>query len=825
MDFEIFKRDYAQARTFINPDAIPDKLKQHPFWNVWKYEYDAERPKPLKTPYNVNANPRKRGSSTDTTTFDIFNKATAVYEGDTFYSGLGVGIFGNLCGIDIDNCLDKSGMPSELAQDFINTMKSYTEISPSGKGIRIFAFINDTFDKERYEAKYKKKNDAIGLEIYIGDTTGRYLTVTGNIGDADEPTDIADRTAEVMQMLDKYMKKEKNNNSPTAEQKQLAIIPTVERVGSRTVSGYYPENFLKTVADVLEHAMNAKNSDKFNRLFKGDISGYESHSQADQAFCNLLAFYSGCDENLMDATFRESGLIRKKWDEKHKGNQTYGEMTIETAIASCTKVYNPQQYADAHNSSKTNNADLPDWVVKTKHGFKVHTARLAKQIQDNSKYFFVRDGDMEFIRCFWYDENKGIYRFTNISDIESKIKRTIGNFDESLLKTPDIREISSLITIPDCCLSESAVNADEKLICFRNGVLNWETGEFFKLSSDFRITIQIDADYVPDKVYSLDDAPTFKKYLNDLTESNEEKKKILLEFAGACLSNVHGYKYKKSLFLIGETDSGKSQYIKLICELLGIGNCAEVAFKKIDDRFQTATTYGKRLIFSADTTFDRTKTNDNFMSFTGGDYMSIEYKGQMPFNAIYKGLLLFSSNKMPVWSGNDTTAAYNRMICIRCDNSIPKERQDKQLLEKMLQERNVIAYLAIEAFKKTVKHGYQFSVPTESDTFIAEVKRYNNPVIDFFENCCERFDDAEQNIKHCYKKSDMYQLFKDWYTQNISEYSCKGTKEFKAAIMSHLKVKNEKEIIRKLNGINYYKFVPTIETLNEFREGHTSVSE
>ena len=59
-------------------------------------------------------------------------------------------------------------------------------------------------------------------------------------------------------------------------------------------------------------ARDARNAAKFEALWQGDISGYASHSEADQALISLLAFYTQ-DENQLDSLYRRSGLCREKW--------------------------------------------------------------------------------------------------------------------------------------------------------------------------------------------------------------------------------------------------------------------------------------------------------------------------------------------------------------------------------------------------------------------------------------------------------------------------------------------------------------------------------
>lgn len=81
---------------------------------------------------------------------------------------------------------------------------------------------------------------------------------------------------------------------------------------------------------MVEQAHGAANGAKFSSLWAGGLAGYTSHSEADLALCNILAWWSH-DARQMDRLFRRSGLWRPKWDERH-GKGTYGEMTIAKAL-------------------------------------------------------------------------------------------------------------------------------------------------------------------------------------------------------------------------------------------------------------------------------------------------------------------------------------------------------------------------------------------------------------------------------------------------------------------------------------------------------------
>jgi hypothetical protein len=92
-------------------------------------------------------------------------------------------------------------------------------------------------------------------------------------------------------------------------------------------------------AELINKAMSAKDDAKFKALWNGDTSNYgDDDSRADMALCGMLAFWTGKDHDRIDSLFRQSGLMRDKWD-RRTGDQTYGDMTISKAIEGCVEVY------------------------------------------------------------------------------------------------------------------------------------------------------------------------------------------------------------------------------------------------------------------------------------------------------------------------------------------------------------------------------------------------------------------------------------------------------------------------------------------------------
>jgi primase-polymerase (primpol)-like protein len=109
-----------------------------------------------------------------------------------------------------------------------------------------------------------------------------------------------------------------------------------EQVGEHPVSTNSHRSEL-TDEEVERLAKGATNSAKFEALNSGDFSGYEIHSEADQAYVSLLAFYTQ-DEEQLDRLYRRSGLCRKKWLDR----PDYRHTTITHALSNLRETYTPE---------------------------------------------------------------------------------------------------------------------------------------------------------------------------------------------------------------------------------------------------------------------------------------------------------------------------------------------------------------------------------------------------------------------------------------------------------------------------------------------------
>lgn len=143
-------------------DNIPPELATRQAWLLWKFEAKPGASKPGKIPYYVAGGRRTGGQGTerDLQRLGTLEVARRAYEKGG-WSGIGYALLPDdgLIGIDIDGAIDaETGEVSERCQAIIDACASYTEYSPSGRGVHIIVQGTTTINK---------CND-IGVEMFCG---------------------------------------------------------------------------------------------------------------------------------------------------------------------------------------------------------------------------------------------------------------------------------------------------------------------------------------------------------------------------------------------------------------------------------------------------------------------------------------------------------------------------------------------------------------------------------------------------------------------------------------------------------------------------------
>lgn len=176
------------------PDHIPEELKLGRRWVVCDT---------AKVPYVALAEGERKASSTDPRTWRSYPEAISAFETER-YAGIGRVIVEDegYVGVDLDSCREATtGRMSPKARGILQTLASYSEVSPSQTGVK-------TWIKADLSMAFVKA----GLEIY---PRGRYFTTTGQFL-PQFPLSIEERTEELAEIIHQEFPKPKKAARPYA---------------------------------------------------------------------------------------------------------------------------------------------------------------------------------------------------------------------------------------------------------------------------------------------------------------------------------------------------------------------------------------------------------------------------------------------------------------------------------------------------------------------------------------------------------------------------------------------------------------------------------
>lgn len=741
-------------------------------WFPWRWETE-KNDKRKKMPFAANGGTTGTNETYQHTWVCYEDAVKAAERSDA--AGVGFKIPEAYFFLDIDH----RELTDPLVQTLLSRFDSYTERSVSGGGLHIYGTCDssklptviDANGKTRLDKQYYMKNPNNGLELYIGSITNRFAVYTGNIVE-DKP--LQDCTTAVLTTLNKEMLRGNRNQ----------------------YSGKNSED--RDVFDIVCNLRKQKNAEKFTKLYdNGDTSGYNSQSEADAALCAMIAFRTGPEPAVIDSVFRKSALYRDKWE-----RDDYRDLTISTGIEACHGVF---------HCSVMPHPDFIKFDPRSKEPY-VSPPLLARHIRNKLRYILVRDSARQSILIYVYE--CGCYRLYAPEMLKGVIKSYIAVYNEELVSMGKVNEVYSQLITDLNYVSQDALNADEDIINFSNGLLRISDETLLPHSPEVLSTIQIPCDWTG----RPSPTPVFDSYMNTLTGGDAQIENLLLEFDGACISNIKGWRMKKALYMVGVGDTGKSQKKSLVERMLGKGNFVGIDLKDIEARFGTSAIYGMRLAGSSDMSFLSVDELKTFKKITGGDSLFAEFKGQQAFEFTYNGLLWFCMNRLPKFGGDDGKWVYDRIMVVECKNVIPKDKQDKCLLDKMYTEREGIVYKAVKALKTVIANGYRFSEPESvsqaRETYMTE----NNTVVAFFNECMTGWPDLK--IKGGCTTGKIYDVYKAWCVDNNSGYA-KAAKEFRVTLADHLNTQFKDMIVRRGEGGTFYKdFTLTKEAMEQYRKAY-----
>ena len=571
----------------VNPEAIPQELRDLPQWVIWRLVQRAGNPKPTKVP--IDPRTGNAASSIDPVTWASFDVALAVFLSG---NGDGIGFVFTIndpyIGIDLDNCQDDAGQLISWAQDIVTRIDSYTEVSPSGRGLHIII-------RGSLPGKGRRKGS---IEMY---SEGRYFTMTGALFQS-ETSVIADRS-EILVAIHQEIFDEVGNQQ--TNQQATASRSNIE-----------------SDDDLIDKAIGAKNGAKFQRLWQGDWSDYGSQSEADLALCNHLHYWTGGDTERMDRLFRQSGLMRPKWEEQH-GADTYGHMTIAKAWSDTySKPEVPpgeaQKAAIAFPQTDAGNAE---WFARF-YGNSLRFDHGRNRWLTWEAHRWTPDADGKIHRLAKGAARARYRAAEEIEDLE--LRRKAADF---AVRSESRQRLDACLALAksEHPIADAGTNwdSDPHLLGVGNGVVDLKSGLLRPGLPEDRITMRVPVEYDPNAT-----CPRWENFLHQVFQGDSELIGFIQRAVGYSLT---GSVKEQVLFLCyGNGANGKSVFLTVLRHLAG-DYAQNIPFTVLELQQRPSLTNdlaamaGRRLVTSSETN-ESTRLNEaRIKALTGGDPITARF--------------------------------------------------------------------------------------------------------------------------------------------------------------------------------------------------------
>ena len=259
------------------------------------------------------------------------------------------------------------------------------------------------------------------------------------------------------------------------------------------------------------------------------------------------------------------------------------------------------------------------------------------------------------------------------------------------------------------CIDENydTFPVNENLIVFTNGTLEIDTGHFRKSSPADLVSSALDIKYNPAQTQM----PVTEHFLKTIANGDQKLYQRMLQVIGYLLSN--DTKAKSFVYLQGVGNAGKSRFCDLVAAFFpqeGPNKVSRIALQDLGAKDALANLGNAKVNISEDlpdapltpTTVSRIK----MISDSNRLEAEAKYVQSFSFRPLCK--LLFASNH-PLRLKEYDAAFVNRVVYLPFLHAIPREKQDRNILEKMKAERSALFNHAFRAYKQLETSGYAWA--------------------------------------------------------------------------------------------------------------------
>jgi putative DNA primase/helicase len=659
----------------FSAEKIPALLQQIPQWLHWVATEQKEGGRFNKIPVGTDG---KAINPHDPANWLEFADVLGLFNARR-HSGIAIDLAGNaigvdgeetpvyVIGVDLDKCVigpGAQGIPelSPEAQRVVNHCGSYTELSPSGTGVRIF-FLSD--------APVPGKNQA-GMEIY---SEKRFLTVTGaGWGE------LRRLKAEKLAVLQKLMfKNTRDDNGRAGRQGQEDSAGNHEPGPHPQMPPENPE----TIA-AMKQALSCIPPTVDRGTWIKVLLACKAHRfSCGEAICREWSSAAGPYE----ATTNPCGYDEREFDNVWKYSPH--------SISHRTLYHLAKQYG-AGNTAPA-------------YGDTLNGRRFAQQHRGRLLFVYPRGKWLNWIgtRWAWCDESVALQAAKEVAQIlldeatrefqlQPQSVETKGAFAHAK-STFNLNRLQSMLI---CAASEpgmhvgeiSALDADPMLLGCKNGVIDLASGELLDPKPGQLITKNAPFNFGDDEK-----CLHWEAFLTQITLDDQDTILYLQKMAGYFLT---GKVHEELLhFFFGYGRNGKSVFANVLTKIMGdyvLSAPAEMLMRK--DRGAStndiARLVGVRLLIANETRNGQAFDDLLLKTLVSTDRMSARYLYQEFFDFWPTHKILIRGNHKPLIA-DETEGAWRRVRLIPFDLKLDEQQADHGLEERLMKEAEGILAWAV----------------------------------------------------------------------------------------------------------------------------------
>lgn len=284
----------------------------------------------------------------------------------------------------------------------------------------------------------------------------------------------------------------------------------------------------------------------------------------------------------------------------------------------------------------------------------------------------------------------------------------------------------------------------------KNGIFDLSTKVLIPHSPEFGFRTLIPYDY--DEAATC---PTFDKFLASVTCGDADLQRVLMEYAGYCMSNTPPEYGEKALILLGEGANGKSVFIDVMRTLAGDGSTSSITMADLGNETHRYQLVGKMFNVAEETPRKSMMESSSFKNLITGGTMTVKQLYHQPYSCKCTCKFIFAGNDLP--STPDLShGLFRRLIIAPFNASFTGAKANKNIRNEIISELSGVLNRVIEGYDRLKAQRWHFSTAEAIEDEIEEFASSISPTEEWFSDNMR----VEASMTGGHRMVDIYKAYR-----------------------------------------------------------------